>query len=48
MNMCPFCALIICIAVIADPSRRFAKIIAPFALLGGVLTIIAGVPDELV
>jgi hypothetical protein len=29
-----------------DPTRKFAKIIAPFALFGGLITILGGIGDE--
>jgi hypothetical protein len=44
--MCPFCGLAICLAVVVDPSRKIAKIIAPFAIFGGLITLIGGMSGE--
>jgi hypothetical protein len=47
LDICPFCAFVISIAVIIDPTRKIAKIIAPFALFGGLITILGGIGDEM-
>jgi hypothetical protein len=36
------------VTIIIDPTRKIAKIIAPFALFGGLITIIGGIQDEMV
>jgi hypothetical protein len=47
LDICPFCAFAICVSIITDPTRKLAKIIAPFALFGGLITILGGIGDEL-
>ncbi|MDR3257884.1 MAG: DUF5378 domain-containing protein [Mycoplasmataceae bacterium] len=46
LDICPFCALAICVAVVIDPTRKLAKIIAPFALFGGLITILGGIGQD--
>jgi hypothetical protein len=38
--------LAICVAVVIDPTRKLAKIIAPFALFGGLITILGGIGQD--
>jgi hypothetical protein len=38
---------VISISVIIDPTRKIAKTIAPFALFGGLITILGGIGDEM-
>jgi hypothetical protein len=44
LDLCPFAAFAICILVAVDPTRKAASIVAPFAILGGLLTIVGGYP----
>lgn len=39
LDICPFVCVSLLIAIICDPTRRFAQIIAPFGLFGGLITI---------
>jgi hypothetical protein len=39
LDLCPFIALILPFSLIIDPSRKFASILAPFAIFGGLITL---------
>lgn len=44
LDACPMFFSLTCISLMADPSRRLARIFAPIALVGGVLTL-SGLPE---
>jgi hypothetical protein len=46
LDLCPFCGFTICLSVVLDPTRKIAKIIAPFAIFGGLITLIGGLGDD--
>jgi hypothetical protein len=48
LDICPFCSFLICAVLIADPTRKLAKITAPFGLFGGLITILGGIGDEMI
>ena len=39
LDMCPMCAVALHAVVIVDPTRKSAKLVAPMAIFGGVITI---------
>lgn len=40
LDICPFCAFALPLAMVLDPTRNVAKVIAPFAIFGGWITIL--------
>lgn len=45
LDICPFTFIFLLTACVVDPTRRAAKIAAPFAIFGGLITILGGVED---
>lgn len=41
LDVCPFVALAMCFALIVDPTRKFARTLAPMAIIGGAITVIS-------
>lgn len=46
LDMCPFMCLCLAITFIADPKRKALKVIAPWAIFGGTITLFGGVLFE--
>jgi hypothetical protein len=43
LDLCPFCAIALPTLMIIDPSRKTLRIIAPFAIFGGLITLFGGI-----
>jgi hypothetical protein len=39
LDLCPFCALMLPLCLIIDPTRRLAAVLSPFAIFGGLITL---------
>lgn len=39
LDVCPFAALAMCLSLVVDPTRKFARSLAPIAFIGGVITV---------
>ncbi len=49
LDLCPLMMFLIPLALIVDPTKNFAKVLAPLGLMGAVVTLFGGVPfDEAV
>jgi hypothetical protein len=46
LDLCPFCSFAICLSFIVDPTRKIAKIIAPFAFFGGLVPLIGDLNND--
>lgn len=46
LDMCPFMCLVMSIAFICDPKRKFVKIISPWCIFGGAITLFGGILFE--
>jgi hypothetical protein len=43
LDLCPFCAFVLPICLICDPTRKAASTISYFAIFGGLVTLIGGI-----
>ncbi len=46
LDLCPLMMFLIPVALIVDPTKNFAKILAPLGLMGAVVTLFGGVPFD--
>ncbi len=46
LDLCPLMMFLIPVALIIDPTKNFAKILAPLGLMGAVVTLFGGVPFD--
>lgn len=46
LDVCPFAVIGMCISLMADPSRKAARALAPISLIGGAITVVSIAFDE--
>jgi hypothetical protein len=43
LDLCPFCAISLPTLMIIDPTRKSLRVVAPFAIFGGLITLFGGI-----
>lgn len=46
LDLCPFAFAVLNLSLVFDKTRNFAKIVAPYSILGGLVTMVSSIPKE--